>query len=133
MIRFELIDQRVRLRINPQAAQAAGLKLSSKLLRAAAPRAGGGLAMALRNLPIRRKLMIMLLLTSGAVLAITCAAFIAYQYESYRAAARCTVQTLGQVMASNSTAALAFDNPSDEKDVLAALHAERRVSAGRGV
>ena len=37
MIRFELIDQRVRLRINPQAAQAAGLKLSSKLLRAAAP------------------------------------------------------------------------------------------------
>ncbi|HEV2268827.1 MAG TPA: ATP-binding protein [Steroidobacteraceae bacterium] len=84
--------------------------------------------MALRNLPIRRKLMIMLLVTSGAVLALTCAAFIAYQYESYRAAARHTVQTLGQVIASNSTAALAFDNPSDETDVLAALHAERRIS-----
>ncbi|HEY7887374.1 MAG TPA: response regulator [Steroidobacteraceae bacterium] len=84
--------------------------------------------MALRNLPIRRKLMIMLLVTSGAVLALTCAAFIGYQYVSYRAAARYTVQTLGQVIASNSTAALAFDNPSDEKDVLAALHAERRIS-----
>jgi hypothetical protein len=36
MIRFVLIDQHVRLVINPQAAQAAGLKLSSKLLRAAA-------------------------------------------------------------------------------------------------
>lgn len=35
MIRFVLIDQRVRLRINAQAAQAAGLKLSSKLLRVA--------------------------------------------------------------------------------------------------
>jgi len=41
MIRFVLIDQRVRLRINPQAAQAAGLKLSSKLLRAAAAAAPG--------------------------------------------------------------------------------------------
>ncbi len=41
MIRFVLIDQHVRLRVNAQAAQAAGLKLSSKLLRAAAP-AGPG-------------------------------------------------------------------------------------------
>ena len=84
--------------------------------------------MPLRNFPVRRKLMIMLLVTSGAVLALTCAAFIVYQYASYRAGARYTVQTLGQVIASNSTAALAFDNPSDERDVLAALHAERRIS-----
>ena len=41
MIRFVLIDQHVRLVINPQAAQSAGLKLSSKLLRAAAA-AGSG-------------------------------------------------------------------------------------------
>ena len=68
--------------------------------------------MALRNLPIRRRLMIMLLVTSGAVLALTCSAFILYQYESYRVVARRTVQTLGQVIASNSTAALAFDNAS---------------------
>ncbi len=42
MIRFVLVDQHVRLRINAQAAQAAGLKLSSKLLRAAAPAPGEG-------------------------------------------------------------------------------------------
>lgn len=43
MIRFILVEQHVRLLINPQAAQAAGLKLSSKLLRAAAgPAAGEG-------------------------------------------------------------------------------------------
>ena len=41
MIRFGLVDQRVRLFINARAAQAAGLTLSSKLLRAAAP-AGSG-------------------------------------------------------------------------------------------
>src|SRR5512146_1471692 len=39
MIRFVLIDQRVRLLINAPAARAAGLTLSSKLLRAAIPAA----------------------------------------------------------------------------------------------
>jgi signal transduction histidine kinase/HAMP domain-containing protein/ActR/RegA family two-component response regulator len=85
--------------------------------------------MPLRNVPIRRKLMIMLLVTSGAVLALTCGAFIGYQYEGYRAAARNTLQTLGEVIASNSTAAVAFENASDETDVLAALHAEPRIRA----
>ncbi|HXS21830.1 MAG TPA: YfiR family protein [Steroidobacteraceae bacterium] len=42
MIRFVLIDEHVRLLINPAAAQAAGLKLSSKLLRAAAAGGPGG-------------------------------------------------------------------------------------------
>ena len=84
--------------------------------------------MPLRNQPIRRKLMIMLLVTSGAVLALTRGAFIAYQYASLRASARHTVQTLGELIASNSTAAIAFDNPSDETDVLAALHAEHRIT-----
>lgn len=41
MIRFVLIDEHVRLLINAPAAQAAGLTLSSKLLRAAAPGAPG--------------------------------------------------------------------------------------------
>ena len=41
MIRFVLIDQHVRLNINARAAQAAGLTLSSKLLRAAVPAAPG--------------------------------------------------------------------------------------------
>jgi hypothetical protein len=41
MIAFVLIDDHVRLRINDAAARAAGLTLSSKLLRAAAPTAPG--------------------------------------------------------------------------------------------
>jgi signal transduction histidine kinase/ActR/RegA family two-component response regulator/HAMP domain-containing protein len=84
--------------------------------------------MEFRNQSIRRKLMIMLLVTSGAVLALTCAAFILYQYQSYRGAARYAVQSIGELIASNSTAAIAFDNASDETDVLAALHAEQRVA-----
>ena len=41
MIRFVLIDQHVRLNINARAAQAAGLALSSKLMRAAVPASPG--------------------------------------------------------------------------------------------
>lgn len=41
MIAFVLMDQHVRLRINAEAARAAGLTLSSKLLSAAAPAAPG--------------------------------------------------------------------------------------------
>ena len=41
MIRFVLVDQHVRLNINSRAAQAAGLTVSSKLLRAAVPAAPG--------------------------------------------------------------------------------------------
>jgi signal transduction histidine kinase/HAMP domain-containing protein len=84
--------------------------------------------MPLKNVAIRRKLMIMLLITSGAVLAVTCAAFIGYQYQGYRAAARHNLATLADVIASNSTAAVAFDNTADETDVLAALRADKRVT-----
>jgi signal transduction histidine kinase/HAMP domain-containing protein len=84
--------------------------------------------MPLKNVAIRRKLMIMLLITSGAVLAVTCAAFIGYQYQGYRSAARHNLATLADVIASNSTAAVAFDNTSDETDVLAALRADKRVT-----
>src|SRR6266478_4924840 len=81
------------------------------------------------DLPIRRKLMAMLLLTSGLVLALTCCAFIGYEFVSFRAAAVRNLATLGQVVATNSTAALAFDNPGDATDVLTAMKAEPRIVA----
>ena len=84
--------------------------------------------MALRHLPIRRKLMVILLVTSGAVLALACATFISYQYVTFRAFAKRDLQTLADVVASNSTGAVAFDNSSDETEVLAALRAEKRVT-----
>lgn len=84
--------------------------------------------MPLRNLPIRRKLMVMLFATTGLVLALTCASFIGYQYVAYRDAARHSLVTLGRVIASNSTAALAFDNAADARTVLSALRAEKHIT-----
>ena len=85
--------------------------------------------MAQYDTPIRRQLMSIILLTSGAVLLLTCAALFAYQYFTFRQAAVRSLTTLGKVIATNSTAALAFDNVDDAKGVLAALKAEPQIVA----
>jgi PAS domain S-box-containing protein len=85
--------------------------------------------MAFKDFPIRRKLMAILLLTTGATLALTCLAFIGYEYFSFRTAAVHNLATLGRIVANNSTAALAFDNRDDAQQVLSALRAEPHVVA----
>ena len=81
--------------------------------------------------PIRRKLMTMILLTSGAVLLLTSASFLAHEFLTFRHATVRSLSTLGQVIATNSTAALAFDNAKDAAEILTALKAEPHVvSAG---
>src|SRR4030088_961942 len=79
--------------------------------------------------PIRRTLMTVLLLTSGAVMLTTCLAFGAYDYLTYRRQTLHNLATLGEVIAANSTAALAFENPDDGREVLAALKADPHVVA----
>ncbi len=81
--------------------------------------------------PIRRKLMTMILLTSGAVLLLTSASFVAHEFLTFRYSTMRSLSTLGQVIATNSTAALAFDNAKDAAEILTALRAEPHVvSAG---
>lgn len=82
-----------------------------------------------RDTPIRRKLMTMILITSGVVLLLTCVTFIGYELLTYR---RTTVQqlaTLGEIIAAESTGAVAFDNPRDATEILSALKAERHIVA----
>src|SRR5712672_363863 len=79
--------------------------------------------------PIRQTLMKVLLLTSGAVMLTTCLAFGAYDFLTYRRQTLHNLATLGQVIAANSTAALAFQNPDDAQEVLAALKADPHVVA----
>lgn len=83
--------------------------------------------MPLRNAPIRRKLMTIMLLTSGLVLLLTCTAFLAYELLTFRQAAVRELSTIGQIIAANSTAALAFQNPEDAREVLGALKAEPHI------
>jgi signal transduction histidine kinase len=85
--------------------------------------------MLLKDAPIQRKLMAVILLTSAVVLLLTCTAFIAYEVLTFRNATVRQLAILGQVIASNSTAALAFDNSADATEILAALKAERYIVA----
>ena len=80
-------------------------------------------------MPIRQRLMTIVLLTSGLVVLLTCAAFLAYEVVSYRRGAVEQLSTVAAIVATNSTAALAFENPEDARDILAALRAEPTVVA----
>src|SRR5437773_7323634 len=85
--------------------------------------------MTLKDQPIRRKLTIVILLTSMAVLLLTCAAFVAYEVVTFRRGLAENLTTLAQITADNSAAALAFDIQSDADNVLSNLRIERDVVA----
>ena len=79
--------------------------------------------------PIQRTLITALLLISGAVMLTTAGAFFAYDFLTYRHATVRNLATLGEAIAANSTAALAFDNADDAREVLSAFRAESHVIA----
>jgi signal transduction histidine kinase len=85
--------------------------------------------MALRDWPIKQKLTAMLLLISGLVLLLTIAGFVTYQVVAYRQTTLKSLATLGRIIASNSTASLAFANQADAREILSALRAEPHVVA----
>jgi signal transduction histidine kinase/ActR/RegA family two-component response regulator len=79
--------------------------------------------------PIRRILMRMIFLSSGAVLAVTTTAFCAYEFLTFRQSSVQQLEILSQAIASNSTAALAFDNADDATVVLAGFKADPHIVA----
>ncbi|HKR05753.1 MAG TPA: ATP-binding protein [Bacteroidia bacterium] len=83
--------------------------------------------MKLRDAPIQRKLMSVILLTCLTVLVLMVSAYIILEYYSFRKAAQNNVLTLGRVLASNSSAALAFDSPKDANEILNALKANPHI------
>src|ERR1700721_1685544 len=85
--------------------------------------------MATTSTPIRRTLMRMIFLSVGAVLAVTTTAFCAYEFLTFRQSSIQQLQILSRAIASNSTAALAFDNADDASTVLAAFKADPHIVA----
>jgi PAS domain S-box-containing protein len=83
----------------------------------------------LRNTPIQRKLIVIILLTCIVALLLMRGALLTYEFVTFRKATVRQLSTLGEVIAANSTAALAFDNQDDAKEILAALGAEHHVVA----
>jgi uncharacterized iron-regulated protein len=71
----------------------------------------------------------MIFLSSGAVLAVTTTGFCSYEFLTFRQSSVQQLQMLSQAIASNSTAALAFDNADDATVVLAAFKADPHIAA----
>jgi len=80
-----------------------------------------------RARPIQQRLMQIILGTSMVVLVLTCVAFVSYDLLTFRRNSVRELTVLGEIIATNSTAALAFDNQSDATEILAALRAERHI------
>src|SRR5947208_1809900 len=83
--------------------------------------------MSFRNTPIKRKLMMIILLTSGVVLLLTCATFFIYELVTFRSSLISIYAIRSKIIAVNSTASLAFENENDAREVLSALKADPHV------
>src|SRR5580698_5486909 len=79
--------------------------------------------------PIRRVLMRMIFLSAGAVLAVTTIGFCGYEFLTFRQSSVRQLEILSEAIASNSTAALAFDNAEDAGGVLTAFRADPHIVA----
>ncbi|HTE24306.1 ATP-binding protein [Flavitalea sp.] len=78
---------------------------------------------------IQQKIMRIVLVTSGVVVFLTCSAFVAYQFFAFKENEKTKISTLGEIIAANSTAALAFDDVKDATETLQALMAEKHIVA----
>ncbi len=78
---------------------------------------------------IQRKLIVAIMGTSITVLGITCTVFITYEYVSFRRNILRGLATRGEIIAVNSTAALAFRNEEDATSVLSAFRMDSHVVA----
>ena len=85
--------------------------------------------MAFQDLPIKNKVMSVIMLTSVSALLLTTTAFMLYDLLTYRQAVLDHLQTLASLTADNSTAPLAFKNEKEGRETLASLHADPHVLA----
>ena len=83
--------------------------------------------LSLKDLPIQRKLVVIIMMTSLAVVMISTAALIGSKIISFRSDLLEHLSTLTNVIGRNSTAALSFNDPKAAKETLSALKAEPSV------
>lgn len=83
----------------------------------------------LQDIPIKKKLLVVMLSTTGLALGLACFAFILHEFITARRTVVENAVTLARVLASNSTAALAFENQEDALEVLSGAGADPNVIA----
>jgi hypothetical protein len=81
----------------------------------------------LRNVPIRRKLIFITLLTSGVALLLACVAFLTYEMVVFRSGMVHELTSTATMIGDNSSAALTFNDPVSAAQTLKSLHAHARI------
>src|SRR6267142_1029941 len=85
--------------------------------------------MLLQNIPIKRKLIAINLMTIIVVLVLMVVSVFALEYLRLRQATVRQLSTVGNIIAANSTAALAFANQNDADEILSALKGKPNITA----
>jgi signal transduction histidine kinase len=80
-----------------------------------------------RDLPIKRKLTLIIAATAGMALVLASTAFVAYEIFMFRQTMVRNLSTLAEIIGANSTAALIFNDPRAAEETLAALKAEGQI------
>jgi signal transduction histidine kinase len=83
----------------------------------------------LRNVSIKRKLMIIIMLTSGVALLLACGAFVAYELALFRGAMVRDLTLKAEIAGAQSSAALRFGDPKAAKEILDKLVADEHILA----
>ncbi|MCK4305195.1 MAG: response regulator [Candidatus Eisenbacteria sp.] len=81
------------------------------------------------DLCIRRKLSLIIMLTSSVALLLASVAFFSYEVVTYRKHLANRISTLADIIGANSTAALTFDDRASAEETLSALKADGYVVA----
>lgn len=82
-----------------------------------------------RQKSIQYRLIRVMLLTTGAVLLLTYASYLIYEIISYRGITERNLRILSNVLSSNLSASLAFDDADDSREILSGLRAESHIQA----
>src|SRR5580658_2785851 len=80
-----------------------------------------------RNLPIKRKLTMVIMLTSTVVLLLTASAFIAYEVVNVRHNLRVNSEAIAIIAAEESSAAVAAGDQKAASDILSNFSARRQI------
>lgn len=83
--------------------------------------------MLFKDIPIRKKLLRVILLINGIVLFVTCFTFLIYEFYIFRDSTIEKLSTIGKIISVNSTATLAFDDHESAKEILNSLKTEPHI------
>lgn len=88
-----------------------------------------GFVAAARNLSIKRKLMLIIIGVSGVALLLLSGAFVGYELIAFRGSMTHDLESVGDLLGSQSTAALNFDDEANAQEILKALRARPHIVA----